>query len=158
MDLESVLLAMACIATAVILVKDARRALRPRLAGEQPWRRRRVAAITAIVLAVSFWDRAGDPSWVSPLAMAGLIVGAFGLLRCSIALGGLGSFPGTSNAWRFWCGELDLLATALTAGWRPGRKSRRKTDDLIMLSPEERTAIRSGGPALDVRSRTPDPE
>jgi hypothetical protein len=81
------LLAVACYGlVAVVLVYDAKRALWPRIAGEQPWRRARVAGTTAALIALSILQRAAGPQWVKRAAIVGLVVALGLVLRCSVPL------------------------------------------------------------------------
>ena len=71
---------------AVLFLYDAKRALWPRIPGEQPWRRARLVGTTAAVLAMAVLHRAGGSVWLGRLALATLVVGLVVVLRCSIAL------------------------------------------------------------------------
>lgn len=79
-------LAIASAVVAVLFLYDAKRALWPRIPGEQPWRRARLVGTTGTVLAVAVLHRAGGSVWLGRIALAALVLGLVVVLRCSIPL------------------------------------------------------------------------
>jgi hypothetical protein len=85
-DLRSLLWAICCGLIAVVLVYDMNRALWPRIAGEQRWRRGRVAATTTALIAVAVLQRSAGALWLRRLAVMVMVLAVAGVLRCSIPL------------------------------------------------------------------------
>src|SRR5262245_50443826 len=50
---------------AFLLLYDTHRALRPRIAGEQPWRETRALGIATLVLGTLVLQRLGAPTWMN---------------------------------------------------------------------------------------------
>ena len=89
MSLESALVPISAAASAVIaivFVYDAKRALRPRIPGEQPWRQARVMATSTAVVAMAVLHCSAGPAWVRRAGFAVLVIALLVVLRCSIPL------------------------------------------------------------------------
>jgi hypothetical protein len=81
------LLSAACYGlVAIVLVYDAKRAIWPRIPGEQPWRRARVAGTTTALFALSILQRAAGPLWFKRVAIVAFVVAVGVVVRCSIPL------------------------------------------------------------------------
>lgn len=89
MSLEAVLVpisAAAAVVVAMVFVYDAKRALWPRIPGEQPWRQARVMGTATAVAAMAVLHRSAGPLWARRAAFAVLVVALLIVLRCSIPL------------------------------------------------------------------------
>ena len=86
MRLADSLFVLLSFAVAALFVYDAKRALRPRIPGEQPWRRRRVAGTALSVLAIAVVQRSAEVPWRWWTALAGLTLALAFVLRCSVPL------------------------------------------------------------------------
>ena len=85
-----------CGVAAFLLLYDTHRALRPRIAGEQPWRESRVLGMATLVLGTLVLQRLDGPAW-----MNGAIPWCPGdsLVRCSGARSPCGgSWPTSSGS------------------------------------------------------------
>jgi hypothetical protein len=67
MTVESLrwLVTPSCGVAAFLLLYDTHRALRPRIAGEQPWREARVLGIATLVLGTLVLQRLGGSAWIN---------------------------------------------------------------------------------------------
>jgi protein-S-isoprenylcysteine O-methyltransferase Ste14 len=89
MSLESALMPISAAAWAVVamlFVYDAKRALWPRIPGEQPWRQARVMGTATAVTAMVVLYRSLGPLWARRTALAVLVIALLVVLRCSIPL------------------------------------------------------------------------
>ena len=73
-----------CGVAAFLLVYDTHRALRPRIAGEQPWRESRVLGIATLVLGTLVLQRLDGPGWMNGAIGAVL---ALALVSAALELG-----------------------------------------------------------------------
>ena len=78
-----------CGIAALLLVYDTHRALRPRIAGEQPWRESRVLGIATLVLGTLVLQRFHGPTWMSSVIGVVLVLAMIPLLWSSLSLGRL---------------------------------------------------------------------
>jgi hypothetical protein len=85
-NLRSLVWAVCCGLIAVVLVYDMKRALWPRIVGEQPWRRGRVAATTTALIAIAILQQVAGSLWPRRLAVVALVLALGAVLRCSIPL------------------------------------------------------------------------
>jgi hypothetical protein len=72
--------------TAAVLVYDVKRAIVPRIFGEQRWRRWRAVATVIAVAAVAFLQREVGPLWLKRIVMAAFALSFVVVLGCSIPL------------------------------------------------------------------------
>jgi protein-S-isoprenylcysteine O-methyltransferase Ste14 len=75
-----------CGVAAFLLLYDTHRALRPRIAGEQPWRESRVLGIATLVLGTLVLQRLDGPGWMSGAIGAVLALSLVPLLWSSVTL------------------------------------------------------------------------
>ena len=75
-----------CGVAAFLLLYDTHRALRPRIAGEQPWRETRVLGITTLVLGALVLPGAQGPAWMKGAIGAVLALSVVPLLWSSLSL------------------------------------------------------------------------
>jgi protein-S-isoprenylcysteine O-methyltransferase Ste14 len=75
-----------CGVAALLLVYDTRRALRPRIAGEQPWRESRVLGIATLVLGTLVLQRLEGPAWMNGAITVVLGLALVPLLWSSVTL------------------------------------------------------------------------
>jgi protein-S-isoprenylcysteine O-methyltransferase Ste14 len=75
-----------CGVAALLLVYDTRRALRPRIAGEQPWRESRVLGIVTLVLGTLLLQRLEGPAWMNGAITVVLGLALVPLLWSSVTL------------------------------------------------------------------------
>jgi protein-S-isoprenylcysteine O-methyltransferase Ste14 len=75
-----------CGVAAFLLVYDTRRALRPRIAGEQPWRESRVLGIATLVLGTLVLERLEGPAWMNGAISVVLGLALVSLLWSSVTL------------------------------------------------------------------------
>jgi hypothetical protein len=85
-NILSLVWAISCGLIAVVLVYDMKRALWPRIAGEQLWRRGRVLTTTTALIAIAVLRRPVSPPWLHHLAVVALVLALAGVMRCSIPL------------------------------------------------------------------------
>jgi hypothetical protein len=71
---------------ALLLVYDAHRALRPRIAGEGPWRESRVLGLTSLVVGSVLLQRFEGPAWMNGAIGALLVLSLVPLLWSSVSL------------------------------------------------------------------------
>lgn len=89
MTFESALVPISAAASAVVaivFVYDAKRALWPRIPGEQPWRQARLMGTATAVVAMAVLHRSAGPLWVRRTAFAVFVIALLIVLRCSIPL------------------------------------------------------------------------
>jgi hypothetical protein len=75
-----------CGVAALLLLYDTHRALRPRIAGEQPWRETRVLGITTLVVGTLVMPRSESPAWINGAIGAVLALSLVPLLWSSLSL------------------------------------------------------------------------
>jgi len=75
-----------CGVAAFLLLYDTHRALRPRIAGEQPWRESRVLGMATLVLGTLALQRLDGPSWMNGAIWAVLALSLVPLLWSSVTL------------------------------------------------------------------------
>jgi hypothetical protein len=75
-----------CGVAALLLVYDTRRALRPRIAGERPWRESRVLGIATLVLGTLVLQRFHGPAWMDGAVEAVVLLSLVPLLWSSVSL------------------------------------------------------------------------
>jgi hypothetical protein len=80
------LIAPGCGIAALLLVYDARRALQPRIAGEQPWRETRVIGLITLVLGGVVLQRFHDTGWIDGAIHLVLVLAVVPLLWSSVSL------------------------------------------------------------------------
>jgi hypothetical protein len=88
MTVESLrwLVAPGCGVAAFLLLYDTHRALRPRIAGEQPWREARALGIATLVVGTLVLPRVDGPGWMSGAIGAVLALVLVPLLWSSLSL------------------------------------------------------------------------
>jgi hypothetical protein len=75
-----------CGVAAFLLVYDTHRALRPRIAGERPWRESRVLGLATLVLGLLVLQRLEGPAWMNGVIEGLLAVALVPLLWSSVTL------------------------------------------------------------------------
>ena len=75
-----------CGVAAFLLLYDPHRALRPRIAGEQPWREARAIGIATLVLGALVLQGLEGPAWMAEAIGAVLAVALVPLLWSSVSL------------------------------------------------------------------------
>lgn len=75
-----------CGVAAFLLLYDTRRALRPRIAGEQPWRESRALGIATLVLGTLVLQRLSGPAWMNGAVGVLLALSLVPLLWSSVSL------------------------------------------------------------------------
>jgi hypothetical protein len=75
-----------CGVAALLLVYDTHRALRPRIAGERPWRESRVLGIATLVLGTVALQALDGPAWMGWAIGAVLVLSLIPLLWSSVSL------------------------------------------------------------------------
>jgi hypothetical protein len=75
-----------CGVAALILVYDTHRALRPRIAGERPWRESRVLGIATLVLGTLALQTFRGPAWLTGAIVAVLVLSLVPLLWSWVSL------------------------------------------------------------------------
>ena len=75
-----------CGVAAFLLLYDTHRALRPRIAGEQPWRESRVLGMVTLVLGTLVLQRLDGPSWMNGAIGTVLALSLVPLLWSSVTL------------------------------------------------------------------------
>jgi protein-S-isoprenylcysteine O-methyltransferase Ste14 len=75
-----------CGVAAFLLVYDTRRALQPRIAGEQPWRESRVLGMATLVLGTLVLERLEGPAWMNGAITVVLGLALVSLLWSSVTL------------------------------------------------------------------------
>ena len=85
-ELGIVTVTVCSVVVAVVLIYDAKRALWPRLPGEQPWRRGRVVGTTTAIIALSVLQRTMGPLWLRRMALLTLLLALGAVLSCSVPL------------------------------------------------------------------------
>lgn len=82
----SYLIAIPCGVTAAVFVYDVKRAVTPRIVGEQRWRYRRAIATVGAVAAAALLHGGVSPLWLQRLEMAAFVLACVVVLGCSIPL------------------------------------------------------------------------
>jgi hypothetical protein len=75
-----------CGVAALLLLYDTHRALRPRIAGEQPWRETRALGIATLVVGALVLPRIHGPTWMNGAVGAVLALSLVPLLWSSLSL------------------------------------------------------------------------
>ncbi len=75
-----------CGVAAFLLLYDTHRALRPRIAGERPWRESRVLGIATLVLGTLALQAFPEPAWMAGAIVAVLVLSLIPLLWSSVSL------------------------------------------------------------------------
>jgi hypothetical protein len=75
-----------CGVAALLLLYDTHRALRPRIAGEQPWREARALGIATLVVGALVLQQVRGPAWMSGAIEAVLALSLVPLLWSSLSL------------------------------------------------------------------------
>ena len=75
-----------CGVAAFLLLYDTHRALRPRIAGERPWREARALGIATLVVGALVLQRVHGPAWMNGAVGAVLAVALVPLLWSSLSL------------------------------------------------------------------------
>jgi hypothetical protein len=75
-----------CGVAVLLLLYDTHRALRPRIAGEQPWRESRVLGIATLVLGTLALQAFHGPAWMAGAIVAVLVLSLIPLLWSSVSL------------------------------------------------------------------------
>ena len=75
-----------CGVAALLLLYDTHRALRPRIAGEQPWRETRVLGIATLVVGALVLPRVQGPTWMHGAIAALLALSLVPLLWSCLSL------------------------------------------------------------------------
>jgi protein-S-isoprenylcysteine O-methyltransferase Ste14 len=75
-----------CGVAAFLLLYDTHRALRPRIAGEQPWRESRVLGMATLVLGTLVLQRLEGPAWMNGAIIVVLGLALVPLLWSSVTL------------------------------------------------------------------------
>jgi hypothetical protein len=75
-----------CGVAAFLLLYDTHRALRPRIAGEQPWRETRALGIATLVLGTLVLQRLSGPAWMNGAVGVLLALSLVPLLWSSVSL------------------------------------------------------------------------
>ena len=86
MEPSALLLTTSSLLVGLILAYDAKRAVWPRIPGEQAWRRGRVFGTTGALVALGLLQRTAGPLWVKRVAILALIITLGVVLRCSVPL------------------------------------------------------------------------
>ncbi|HVL18604.1 MAG TPA: hypothetical protein VM387_11425 [Gemmatimonadales bacterium] len=75
-----------CGVAAFLMVYDTRRALRPRIAGERPWRESRVLGMATLLLGTLVLERLEGPAWMNGAISVVLGLALVPLLWSSVTL------------------------------------------------------------------------